>query len=256
MVVKSEDIALLDFGRVEHAEDEELTIVGCRIGKLSLATLVFEKWVTIEDCIIEEMNLFATRFIGGLTFSGNIIGSEFWYEDGGHNEAAIEISANIFKGFVGSVDCQFGGLVTVCNNVFMAGCDWLLADGAGDNCYDGGYIFRDNVGRTDVYFWYYPLRSQLIEILNRSFKTVRAGGKLAITVIKDDNGHLCLKSGDALSRLDMFQCTYAPIDPRKVVDNIVEILSFYFRSEEAKVLHLPDGCIVTVNYDDMAVRVN
>lgn len=54
----------------------------------------------------------------------------------------------------------------------------------------------------------------------------------------------------------MLRCTYAPIDPRKVVDNIVEILSLYFRSEEAKAMHLPDGCIVTVNYDDMAVRVN
>ncbi len=242
MTVKNQDIALLDLGIDSSVLNEELTIINCRIERLSLSAVNFQKRVTIDSCIIGELNLCATWLIGGLTFSRNIVHSEVWWEDGGHNESEIEVSYNIFNGFVGSIDCQFG-------------CDWFLKDGVGDNYFDGGYCFHDNIGRTDVYFWYYPLKTRLIELLNESIATSDKSNTLEISILKDSVGVLCLKIGKELYRLDMLQNIFPPIDDCKIYYSVVSILQQYFQSIEAKNLSLPGNTAVKVRCGDLNTLV-
>lgn len=252
----NQDIALLDLGVGGPVLNEELTIINCRIERLSLSAVNFQKRVTIDSCIIGELNLCATWLIGGLTFSRNIVHSEVWWEDGGHNESEIEVSYNIFNGFVGSIDCQFGSMVTVHDNIFKLGCDWFLKDGVGDNYFDGGYCFHDNIGRTDVYFWYYPLKTRLIELLNESIATFDKSNTLEISILKDSVGVLCLKIGKELYRLDMLQNIFPPIDDCKIYYSVVSILQQYFQSIEAKNLSLPGNTAVKVRCGDLNTLVS
>ena len=68
MTVKNQDIALLDLGIDSSVRNEELTIINCRIERLSLSAVNFQKRVTIDSCIIGELNLCATWLIGGCAF--------------------------------------------------------------------------------------------------------------------------------------------------------------------------------------------
>ena len=53
--------------------DDEVRVSGCIIGKLVCPGIEFMKHVTIERCIIDELEVTATWFAGGLLFRNNVV---------------------------------------------------------------------------------------------------------------------------------------------------------------------------------------
>ena len=131
---------------------EGMTLEHCLIRELDMTAINFSGKVTIRNCIIDQLVLHCTWFIEGLEFTGNVVMSDIDYQMGGHNNEEMVISNNIFHGFFDFFDCHFEKQLTVENNIFLRGTDLLLRENKGfDNLFEGGLIVADNIGKLDIW---------------------------------------------------------------------------------------------------------
>jgi hypothetical protein len=103
--------------------------------------------VTIENCIIDCLEIHSTWFTRGLNLKGNIIKNSIDYQMGGHNSCPIRIEENIFEGFFNFFDCHFEDIVFITNNVFKKGTNILGNINEGyKNTFENGFEIRNNIG--------------------------------------------------------------------------------------------------------------
>ena len=139
--------SILDFGN-----DIPIEVQSSIIGQLSLFSIDFHEKIVIRNCIIGQLEVYTTLFEKGLLFEGNIIASDSVIEASGHNMATLQLSSNIFGGFLRVFDCQFDSEVVVDGNIFRQGTNILTKENpAIDNRFDGGCRICNNVGKLDVW---------------------------------------------------------------------------------------------------------
>lgn len=133
-------------------DSEGLTLEHCLIHELDVSAVRFLGRVTICNCIIDKLGIHSTVFAGGLTFTGNVVMSDIDYQMGGHNNEEMIISNNIFHGFFSFFDCIFEKQLTVKDNLFLKGTDLLTRENKGfDNCFFGGVVLSGNIGKLNVW---------------------------------------------------------------------------------------------------------
>lgn len=131
--------------------DDEVRVSGCIIGKLVCPGIEFMKHVTIERCIIDELEVTATWFAGGLLFRNNVVKQRINYEMGGHNKSDFVVEYNVFEDFVDFFDCIFEGQVIVNNNIFKWGTSLIAEpDKPWANSFIAPPIIKNNIGVVNI----------------------------------------------------------------------------------------------------------
>jgi hypothetical protein len=142
-----------DFSRIlDYGIEVPIELQYCIIGRFSLFSINFHKRMVIRNCIIDQLDIYTTFFEKGLLFDGNIILADSVIEASGHNMATLQLSSNIFRGFLRVFDCQFDSEVVIEGNIFRQGTNILTKENpAFDNRFDGGCRICNNVGKLDVW---------------------------------------------------------------------------------------------------------
>lgn len=121
------------------------------IKKLDLGFTSFSNKIVVRNCIIEDLQLHSSWFEAGMVFCNNQVFSYIDHQMGGHNQAPIHITENIFHEFFNFFDCQFGEVIEVGSNIFLKGCNLLGNTTEGfKNVFEKGYKFENNLGRIDM----------------------------------------------------------------------------------------------------------
>ncbi|MBQ8936187.1 MAG: hypothetical protein IJ066_00445, partial [Bacteroidaceae bacterium] len=90
-----------DFSRIlDYGIEVPIELQSCIIGRFSLFSIKFPKRMVIRNCIIDQLDIYTTFFEKGLLFDGNIILADSVIEASGHNMATLQLSSNIFGGFL------------------------------------------------------------------------------------------------------------------------------------------------------------
>ena len=152
--IKNQIIKRIDEFTVDghDGESEGMTLEHCLIHELDVTAVRFSGRVTICNCIIDKLGIHSTVFGEGLMFTGNIVMSDIDYQMGGHNNDEMIISDNVFHGFFSFFDCIFEKQLTVKNNIFKKGTDLLTRENKGfDNCFYGGVVLSGNIGQLNIW---------------------------------------------------------------------------------------------------------
>ncbi|MBR1791633.1 MAG: hypothetical protein IJ754_07770 [Bacteroidaceae bacterium] len=142
-----------DFSRIlDYGIEVPIELQSCIIGRFSLFSINFHKRMVIRNCIIDQLEIYTTFFEKGLLLDGNIILADSVIEASGHNMATLQLSSNIFGGFLRVFDCQFDSEVVIEGNIFRQGTNILTKENpVFDNRFDGGCRICNNVGKLDVW---------------------------------------------------------------------------------------------------------
>jgi len=127
-------------------------LINCVIDTIDLiGAFELDTHLTIENCIINNLNIHSCWFVNGLLIKNCIIKNYIDYQMGGHNSGVIVIEGNVFAGFFNFFDCQFENRIELRNNVFIKGTNLLGNKGEGfENSFSQGWLVENNVGNIDV----------------------------------------------------------------------------------------------------------
>jgi len=132
---------------IEFLSSKNYVIRNLVIHSLEIGFTNIHSEVTIENCIIDRMEIHSTWFQRGLILNGNIIKNKIDYQMGGHNHSPIRIENNIFENFFNFFDCQFYDQVFVLNNIFKGDTNLLGNINEGyKNTFRSGMINNNNLG--------------------------------------------------------------------------------------------------------------
>lgn len=130
--------------------NKKITIENCIIENLSCIMVQFHKHLTIRNSYIKNASFNFSYFIGGLTIDNCIFDEYLNFEAGGHNNLGnfVMIKGNHFRSFVNFFDCWFTGEVSIDNNIFENGTNILSKNQLVS--FDIPFQIENNVGDLNV----------------------------------------------------------------------------------------------------------
>ncbi len=132
--------------------DKEVLFENCIVENFSGSITSFDKPVRLVSCHFKGCQFIFTYFLGGLTIDNCIFDSYLDFQAGGHNKKGypVIITNNNFKDFVNFADCWYENEVTISNNNFVKGTNFLGKPLNIPVTFDIKPIIKDNIGQVDL----------------------------------------------------------------------------------------------------------